>query len=57
MATFLFGFQFGGWCGHTIPEAPPCMWKHAGLDSLKTFLEEEQRAGRYKPQVGLPFDD
>lgn len=33
----------------------PLMWKHANLESLERFLQEEQQRGNFTPQTGLPL--
>lgn len=40
--------------GHRSKEMP-LAWTHADLGSLRVFLKEEQKQGRFTPQTGLPF--
>ena len=46
-------FEQPGELGPLYKERPAHIWKYARLDELKSFLEEEIAAGRFKPE--LPF--
>lgn len=36
-------------------KVPPYDWEHAGLDEIRSFLQEEIRCGRYQPTLGIPL--